>query len=788
MPTGTIPSHKQIAACLALGLSVLLFASFHPHGEQAATPVQNCNPDARPFYGYSFLYPEIINANAAYAPFFLRWDDYYQQVYFNRDIQRDENVREWIERFCGQPEYADVEMVVYESNFDELVRLRNAALDPKKSIALPYTMAGNTFAEMLAINGCTEVIDYLMYAKKCEPYVIAQGDGWTLPERDQKTMHTLINEGMGRFEQTASNFIRLRYAYQIIRLAHYARDWTYVEYLYNFLIPKIDLKKPSIIYYWIVGHLAGAKQKLGQYPEAAYRYSLVFRHCPSKRVQAWRSLAIRNDQDWEQALRLCQNDKERATLYAMRASRSRSLAIDDLPQIYQLDPQSKQLEIILVSNLQELEKIYLRTPVTDKKHGQAIGDIKRQNADKLLLDLQRFVRTVVREKKVENLPLWRAVEGYLELLAGDRYAAGATWKRLEKDLGKAKKTDKNLNRQLEIWRCLLDVVNLDTIAEGKADSMAYRIRDRKVFREHAHFEPFLQDWLSQHYASQNQPGKAILAAYPPKALRYNPDLDIVDDLLRLAESSNSVLLIQTMMMDTNPDRIRAELLELKGAYLLSIGEPEAALSTLRKIKPTEEVRLPKFSPFREKVGERIHRDVADTMLLTRRQVAEKILEFEFLAKAAEAERDPMAARYYYLLGLGYYNMSYFGYEWEVMDFYRSGYNQLRLAQGPVFPLRDSPKGNRENTDVSRALFYFEKTLRVAPNAEVAARAAYMAARCRQKQWFCTPECTYRPGSQLIPVLPAEYMYYYNLLITRYSNTKFYNAVVKECKWLEAYAR
>lgn len=798
MPSDQFSRKKTIGACIALGLLILFSAFFSPNIEPPTIDrppstvdpqslTGNCSPDAKPFYGYTFLSPEIINKNAAYAPFFLRWGDYYQKIYFDKDIQKDENIKEWIERFCGQPEYDDVERVVYESNFDDLVQLHEAALDKQKRTPLPYLLSGNTFAEMLALNGCTEVIDYLMFAKKCEPYVIAQGDGWTVQKRDAETMYTLINEGMGRFEQTTSHFVRLRYAYQVIRMAHYIGNWAYTEELYNYLIPKIDLKKPSIIYYWIVGHLAGAMQQMKRYPEAAYRYSIIFRNCPSKRIQAWRSFLIRNDQDWEQTLRLCQKDAEKATLYAMRAGGSHAQFVEDMQQIYDLDPRNQQLDILMVSDVQELEKVILRTAVTDQKYGKAVGDIKRQNADKHLLDLQKFTRQVVREKKVQNLKFWQAMDGYLELLTGDRVGAGLSWNRLEKKLDK-KKSDKNLFHQLEIWRCLLDIMNLDTISGGKVDSVAYRVRSYNIFQQYPNFELFLQDWLSQNYAGTSHPGKAIITAYSPAALGYNPNLATLDDLLKLADSNDPILLERTMMMDTSPDRIRAQLLELKGAYLLSLGQPEAALATLRKIKPSEEVRLTRFSPFREKVGEKVHREVYDTLFLTRRQIVEHILDYEFRAKAAAAEDNSVAAWYYYLIGLGYYNMSYFGYEWEVMDYYRSGYNQLRLAQGPVFPLRNSPDGNRENTDVSLALSYFEKALNAAKNPEMAARASFMAARCRQKQWFCDPECTYRPGSKLIPVLPMEYMDYYNLLMTKYSDTKFYSAIVKECKWLEAYAR
>ncbi|MCB9305914.1 MAG: hypothetical protein H6565_04905 [Lewinellaceae bacterium] len=747
-----------------------------------------CGPKKEMSGGYTFLHPDIINKNAAYAPFFIKWDDYYQRFYFNRDVQREENIEEWIGRFCGQPAFEDVDYLVYQSSIEELIRLRNATLDPERKTPLPYQLAGNTFAEMIVFNKCTEVIDYLMYAKKCEPYVTAGGDGWTIPERDTAAMNTLINEGLGRFGQTKSYFVKLRYTYQIVRMAHYSHNWGYTVDLYNYLFPKLDLKKPSIIYYWTLGHLAGALQKLGKYPEAAYEYARIFRHCPSKRAQAYRSWVIRNDQDWLQTLRLCRSDAEKSTLYIMRAGGSHTHAVEDMAEVYKLDPQNPQLDLLLVSEVQELEKALLRTEVTDKKYGAARGALKRQQAAQHLLDLQGFVRRALREKGLANTKLWLCMSGYLELLAGDIYAANNTFNRAEKSFDNKSEYDKQLYRQLEIWRALLEILKLDPSNEQYRDMMAFKVRSLDAFKYNRYLELFLQDWLSKRYAESKHPGKAILAAYPPKALRYNPDLIVLDDLLKLSLEEDPVLLEKAMKIDTNNEQIRAFLLETKGAYLLSLGQPEAALLTLREIKPTEEVSLTKYTPFREKVGERINREVSDSLFLNRRQIAQKILDFDFRAKAAQAVRDSSAAWYYYLIGLGYYNMSYFGYEWEVTDFYRDGYNQLRLAQGPVFPMAGSPNGNRENIDLSLAHSYFQKALELAYNPEIGARAAFMAARCRQKQWFCAPECTYRPGSKLIPVLPDAYMDEYRLLINRYPNTRFYQAVVKECKWLAAYAR
>jgi hypothetical protein len=746
-------------------------------------PTGACDPGAPTFSGYTFLLPDIVNKNAAYAPFFTTWDDYYERFYFSQDIQRADNIAEWIERFCGLPLPADVEYIVYRASENELLALRDVAVVKGEAAQLPYTMGGNTFAEVLAYNGCTEAIDYLVFAKQCEPHV-GSGDGWTRAERDKEFMLSLVEEGKARFMQTKSHFFRQRYAYQIVRLAHYAGQWQQTVDLYNYLLPKYDRPKPSIVYYWTLGHLAGALQRLGKTAEAAYRYSIIFRHCTSKRVQAFRSFHLQDEKDWARALRLCQNDTERATLYLLHAGTSRTYLVEDLETIYRLDPESPHLELLLAGTVQQLERVFLRTPVTERKYGSKRRVEQREAAAKRLLALQKLVRRVAKEGQTPNPKLWQALTGYLDLLAGDRYAAQKTFDLLRGALNKRQDYDQVLLRQLDVWELLREILDLDG-SSATVDQAQFRIRSYAIFKTVPSFEPFLQDFLSARYAESAHPGKAILAAYDPSAIMYNPRPDVLDDLLNVARSSDPTLLERAMQIDTNPNQIIARLLEIKGAYLFSVGQPEAALSVLREIPATEELRMPRFSPFREIFDEKIYRPVTDTLLLTRQEIIEKLLDYEFRAKAAVAMKDPVGSWYYYLIGLGYYNMSYFGYEWEAMDFYRSGHNWSRLAQGPIFPLRNSPHGNRENTDVSIALGFFEKALAEARNPELAARAAFMAARCQQKQWFCHPDCTYRPGSKLVPILPEAYRGNYARL-KRYQNSDFYKQIVQECKWLAYY--
>ena len=757
------------------------YATFMPEAQPAGT----CNPYIQPTFSYSFLYPETVDKRAAYAPFFIRWTPYYDEIYFKKDIQKEDNIEEWIERFCGKPYEEDVEYVVYKASYNELSDLRTFSGLPNVKKHFPRGLIGNTFAEILVENNCTEIIDYLLFAKKCEPYVTLGGDGWSIPERDTASMQLLIREGLSGFQGSSSYFVKMRYAYQVIRLAHYAGKWQQTVNLYNALMPKIDRRKPSVLYFWTLGHQAGALQKMGKYAEAAYRYALVFRHCPSKRVSAFNSFRIRNDADWDAALRLCQNDSEKATLLILRSGVSQSYTISNLRSVYALDPAHPQLELMLLSAVHDMERVFLRTAVTDLKYGKNPYAPKENASVQQLLDLQKFTRDGITKGNMANPKLWRGLYAYLELLAGDHYAAEQHFQRLRNELSARDAYDKELLRQLDTW----DVVRAILALEANSpylDDQAFRVRSYAAYDKDPNLPLFLQDVLAARYADGNHPGKALVTAFDPSYLGYNPSLDALNDLLKESEKTDPEFLEKVFKIDTNPDQIRAILLEMKGVHLFNIGQPEAALVTFRGISSIERERLPQFKPFREVLNDRIHRPVTDSLLLTRPEIVERILEYDLRARGAEAVQDPTAALYYYLNGLAYYNMSYFGYEWNAMDYFRSGANWERLPRGPVFSQPGSPAGNRENTDLTKAFFYFQKAQQTAQNRELAARASFMAARCQQKQWFCSKTCTYRPGNKTIPALPDEYRGYYKLLHQAYSDTELYNQVVKECKWMNYY--
>ena len=148
-----------------------------------------------------------------------------------------------------------------------------------------------------------------------------------------------------------------------------------------------------------------------------------------------------------------------------------------------------------------------------------------------------------------------------------------------------------------------------------------------------------------------------------------------------------------------------------------------------------------------------------------------MLKLQYDIKANRTE----SPQYYYKMGLGLYNMSYFGYAWNVIDYFRSGSSlkaeRLEKASDrmkhPLFP-----NGNRENVDLSKALGYFEKAITLSTDKELSARASFMAARCEQKMSHVTKTANKRK--------------YFALLKTKYKDTQYYDKVIESCKYFKYY--
>jgi hypothetical protein len=756
--------------CLSLSTRILLSAIALIVLPQPIS--KGCGIKGIEFYGYDFFDPDIIHPEKGMAPYLLDIGEIYEKYIDAEKTQTRGNLEEWRERFCNKPSLNDLYYIIYKVNISTLQDLRDAINSSSLSLSfMGDKIAKNSFVRHLYKHKCDEAVKYLIFAKRCEPHVIKK-KSWEEKQRDVEAMLKLIDKGKKEFLATKSYYFRLRYAYQLIRLAHYARKYELTLELYDFLMPKID-NDPSIIEDWIEGHRAGAMQALGQRVEAAYIFSRIFDKCPSKRESAYLSFDIRTDEEWEACMRMCQSHHEQATLHVLRAQAKDSRLVEEMKSIYQLDPKNENLKYLLVREIKKLEKDYLGYEFNDKKdQNKKYYKIPRSIAAKKVIELQSFVRDLVKDAQVTHLDFWKICEGYLELLSGDYYFAQRTFAE-----AKAMVSNDTLENQLEMLELVLEITAMEKLDKDKEERI-YDIRnDNKHFKADPDFSDFLRDKMAYAYAKQGDDAKAFLCYSDISDLRPYPKQEIVDNLLSICFDPNKSMMEKQMILKTDGSSIQNDLLDMKANIYLMQFQPEKALMVYKEMPDEtywDEYGL--YDPFIERINDCPSCALSDTSVLYNKgELINKLLQLE---QDAIVEADPTkTAKIYYKLGLAWYNMTWYSYSWKVLDYTRNSKSleHLRKTGSNVTPEKGSPYGNKEFFDCSRALYYFEKVLNLSRDDDLDARAAFMASKCERNDYYMRE---HRGGEQTFK--------YYNMLVDNYSSTAFYATLMEKSKSFREY--
>ena len=724
-------------------------------------PAQGQCAPLPPTQTYAFLNPRVIDFDSRLAPFFLHFGAAYRdQLEQPVNQQRRDNVAEWRERFCEQAPAADIEAVVYGDNLPQLENL--LALMGREGVDggdLPPPLNANAFARHLLEADCREVTEYLVYAKRAEPFVTRPADAFAERTVDRAAMEALLNAGLDRFPRLESHYVRLRYAYQLIRLAHYLGEYAYVLELYDYLMPKVDAD-PSLLDDWIEGHRAGALQALGELPEAAYLFSRIFERSPSKRESAYHSFRIDTDAQWQAALLLCQNDHERAMLYVLRAHDGRAVVLEELKNIYGYEPANQALELLAMRELQELERELLGANLRPAGPPAA--------AEERALAMQAFVNRVIEEDRTGRPEFWRLARGVLELLLGDYFYARQTLDALARD------TDSDsLRQQAAILSDVVDVLQLSRVTDSVELRYYGLLTDPAIRRRYPDFQELVNRKLEAVYLRSGREAKANLMRYGFAAIEKNPAIESLLALERLTDSLNSNRFDRALFADRVGPYPADDLNNLLGNHYLQRGQWKAALEIYRRITPGRIDEYGRYAPFVRQLNDRVNfTPPADAATYNKVQLLARLDELE--QEADRSTNDTLAARNYFNIGLALYNLTYYGYNWRFADAFRSAASGARAAAArmpsSVFSHVDAPLGNLEHFSMDQPLYYFERALRRAPDREAAALATYFAAKAERNRHYALG----RPGGQ-------RPFTYFGILRDTYADTDFYDALVAECR-------
>jgi hypothetical protein len=284
----------------------------------------------------------------------------------------DLNLRAWKEGLSAPdlPE-ADMALVVYRLSEATLQALL-AQLEAGSQVLLPDSLQDNRFLQMLIKDQRTDVLQYLHYAKQCEPFALNEADDWAenQPAGGKQVMQKLIMKGAEGYAATPELWLKQRYAYQMVRMAFLMGDYNLVTGLYAQTVTK-DMPH-NYIYGRTLGRMAGALRWLGQLGKAKYHFGILYMHMaaldPNFAVLAYKNFRYIDhptDKDWTDCIALARNGAERNVLWILRSlennyeergSEAFRFQLAGLQQALAEDASSNASELLLLLEIQKLEQ------------------------------------------------------------------------------------------------------------------------------------------------------------------------------------------------------------------------------------------------------------------------------------------------------------------------------------------------------------------------------------------------------------------------------------------------
>jgi hypothetical protein len=530
------------------------------------------------------------------------------------------------------------------------------------------------------------------------------------------------------------------------------------------------------------------------------------------------SLRIKGVKFDEKALNYCQNDAEKAAVYALCAIQPLEDGLPMLQKIATLNPKNSLLELITAREINKNE--YYALGAIPYVEDTAAYEKRRDASENYFEELGQFAAANADNKSLNNPAFWWTAAAYVQYVLKNYDQA----KTLLAKAQTAPTDNAALKQQMSVQALLLLIAQQDKITpefEQKAIEMLeklaktdnFRIGNAytracgllaKMYRGQPADEAKSGGWWASCSASKtSQPEGANLSkaflmeaaasgqSRVPDADGYAPSFATNTDRYALEDSTQTAAIeaVVTYIQQPNLNEVDKKIVALSGLdadylqillgrkYLLQHQYAQAA-SIWSKVKTAAW----QSSPFSDELTQNPfylapNNGQNPNAVLTPVAFAQRMTDLDKRAQQGDAE----AA---YLLGCGAYNMGYFGNSWLLSNRQRS-----TAEYEYMYPVRDL--SNDDYYVAAKAKSYFEKTLRLSKDPDLSAKAAFGAALCAQNAYFVFRAAEGRDLSyeenaqrQFQQRMTAEKRkrlgQYFDLLQSQYATASYTRELLKEC--------
>ncbi|MBK7432535.1 MAG: hypothetical protein IPI66_00700 [Chitinophagaceae bacterium] len=753
-------------------------------------------PDAKgykPFYytGYTFLYDE------------------------NEPVSVSDLLSEEWAAYCGAPVKArDAWRFVNKFAWKDLNNLY-FHIEKNQPLKIPDSVKQNGMTQYFIGQKDLEGLGYIMYAKQAEPFVTGAAVDWESPQRDSLKMAKLIRNGQQLYQVAKKEIFKQRYAYQVLRLAHYSGRYPDVIRWYDEY--KLEENKSSTLLAQLCLALkAGALFRTGQNKESAYLFSKVFASTSAKRISNYLGFiwSYKKGEDRKDYLSLCKNNGEKAAMLGLFAMNSVGNELDAIREIYRIDPTNEVLEVLAVREVNKLEEKYL-TPNFQRQSGghsfntfyvPEYSDSALSASGSELKDFAGLMHTLAREGKNPNGGLFETVAAYSAYMNRDYPLA----KKYIEDAGKMDLTQKAKD-QLMLTRLLVTLSEKTTIDRSFEEEVLPSVQwlQRKAKEEKPYpagywevnqwsdfYRNLMTEVFAKKYHAQNDLQKEVLCMGAAEKMNswgfYSNTASFMRDRFNSAEvekmfglmKSNTLNAFEKYLLANNTLSM-ADVIDFAGTAYLRDHQYEKAIEWFSKATDKKKITID-TDPFIELLYDQESPLPAEAKFTTTKlafaQEMKKLLQLSQSDKAN-------AAKHLYKYAIGLYNMTYYGHAWKLVEYYRSG------SDGYHIP-KDATAFKAEYYSAKMAMQYFEKAMNAATDRNFKAKCFFMIAKCSQKQLHQPQYSDYTGDNYWVKMDADNKAYfekfksnnYFPQFVKEYGNTPFYKEAFNSCSYLRDFVK
>jgi len=708
------------------------------------------------------------------------------------NIKNDVNRNSWKKYTATAVPDADLDSFVYRYKATDVHNIYEH-IRKGYTLKVPADVAANKFTLWLISHKDHEAALYLAFAKTCEPHAAEPEYTWNegtysydTKKRDSATMQELVHQGIKRVMNTQNSELKLRYAYQTMRMAFYSGEYAQTLMLFRTLVA------PSrhFLYYRCQSLRAGALYKIKKKAEAAYLYSHVFDSSDEMKEEAHISFMWATNGDLKKVLPLCRSNHQKAVLHLMKGMNDfdgdTKTEFAALKNAYALDPKTNGIDVLM-------------TRIINKMEYNLIQEIlKPDPANKdLFSQLISFAQRAATDGKSGTPTYWRLAASYLYLAGGD----GQNCKK-QLDLAANNMTTKEsvVHNTITTLYLIRKTGKITAITEAEILPLLKKMELRNNTGKYNNndYNYMMVNLLSKAYLQQQDTIKALFCIskyfsgirsytnYGVYGPFYFEGWNLMENMniLQLQETENfmnrSTKTPFEQWLTHKPAVTTGILYELAGTKYIRQHQFTKAAVMLQKA-PDSLLRhwvLPDLLV--SHISERSEWNKSDSgVLYNKLTLVRRMADLQ-----NRLDENPKDARAAYQYANGLYSISYYGKAVHAYSYYRSSSDYRAYYQSKE--RKNSSYEDQQYFGLGEAENYYKVAFENSTDPEVKARCLFMAAKCWQKNCPVNDSVDYYNIDPNMYYVNALKNPYFARLKKGYSSTAFFKNAEENCSYLHDY--